>query len=83
MWMLTSYNYEDKHEAMKVKRVSKKIRAFINLSDSYEFGKYTKSETGNGFQYSTEVKFISGEQQIVSEFLFIPVGPSLLLEKIK
>ncbi|MBU2506219.1 MAG: hypothetical protein KJ799_05785 [Bacteroidetes bacterium] len=73
------YNYADEKDAAQVKRICKKIKALIDISDSHTFGEIT-SETKDGIATSkVEVIFSSGEQELITNFLFIEISARLLL----
>jgi putative salt-induced outer membrane protein YdiY len=77
--MQGTYNIKDNKEASKVKRIMKKISAFLKISDKYEFGSFN-SQTDNGkVVHSIEVLFISGDQKLTTKFSFIEVKEIFLL----
>lgn len=78
-----TYNYSDKKEANEVKRTGKKIKAFIDLSDSHKFGRYSKGTANEVQENNLEVIFKNGEQEIVTVFTFIDVDNKLLLLNIQ
>lgn len=77
-----TFNYEDTREASKVKRTSKKIKAFLDISDSHEFGKFEISKNEGIEVYNLEVIFKSGEQDLKTEFTFVKVNGNLLLVEV-
>ena len=82
-YLKNTYNYSDRKEANAVKRIGKKIKAFIDLSDSRKFGKYNPGVENEIPIYNQEVLFKSGEQEIVTVFTFIEVNKKLLLLAVK
>lgn len=77
--MKDTYNYSDRKEATAVKRIGKKIKAFIDLSDSHKFGKFSKKVENKITKLNQEVIFINGEQELVTTFTFTSLNDKLLL----
>ena len=73
------YNYSDRKEMNAVKRIGKKIKAFIDLSDSRKIGKYSESMDNKIPNLNLEMVFKNGEQEIVTVFTFVEVNKKLLL----
>lgn len=82
-YLKDTYNYSDRKEANAVKRIGKKIKAFIDLSESRKFGKYSKSVVKEIPNYNLELIFKNGEQEIVTVFSFTEVKNKLLLLNIQ
>ncbi len=74
-----SYNYKDSKEASKVKRIAKKIKAFLDISDKFKIGSLKVSTVDNKNNYSVEVLFISGNQELKTLFTFIEAGNKILM----
>lgn len=74
-----AFNYSDQKEAAKVKRIAKKIKAFLNISDSHEFGKFEVLNSEGTEYLIIEVLFNSGKQQLKTKFTFVESGSKLLL----
>ena len=75
------YDNKDKNELKQVARICKKIKAFIDLSDSYEFGRFD-SDTEEGRKiFSKEVLFKNEGQTLSTIFYFVPSEKGLLLIK--
>jgi len=78
-YLKDTYNYSDRKEVTAVKRVGKKIKAFIDLSDNRKFGEYNLGVKNEMQNYNLEVIFKNGEQEIVTVFTFIEISKKLLL----
>ncbi|MFZ1291587.1 MAG: hypothetical protein WAR79_15935 [Melioribacteraceae bacterium] len=78
-----SYNASVNDELKSVKRQCKKIKAYIDLSDSYEYNgfKTTNIEGLNGAILN--VVFKSGDQKLNISFTFVNVSGKILLENFK
>ena len=74
-----SYNYKNSKEAAKVKRIAKKIKAFLDISDKFTFGNIKIQENEGVTSYTVEVLFISGSQELKTLFTFTGSGDKLLL----
>lgn len=74
-----TYNYSDSKEANAVKRIAKKIKAFIDLSDKHEFGNIKTEQTESAINYRVVVVFSSGDQKLTTEFIFAEINDKLLL----
>ncbi|MBN1301482.1 MAG: hypothetical protein JW995_09740 [Melioribacteraceae bacterium] len=74
-----SYDFNNSNEAKKVKRIAKKINAFLKLSDKYEFGEYETMDDGGKQITSIQVIFISGSQQLKTQFSFVKINELLML----
>jgi hypothetical protein len=78
-YLKDTYNYSDRKEATTVKRIGKKIKAFIDLSDSHKFGRFSKTVENKVTKLDQEVIFINGEQELVKTFTFTYLNDKLLL----
>lgn len=77
------YNYSNKSEKSKVDRTCKKIKAFLDISDSYEVGSASSdSKMGPDF-YTVKVSFKSGSQTLNTNFSFVKIGGSYALAEIE
>lgn len=74
-----SFNAEEKDELNKVKRISKKIKAFLDVSESYEFGNYSTKNESEGTWYVQSVIFKSGNQSLTVKFAFLKIKNEFLL----
>lgn len=77
--LIDSYNYKDAKEASKVKRIAKKIKAFLDISDKFTLGVLKTENVDNKLNYRVEVLFISGSQELKTLFTFIESGDKLLM----
>ena len=73
------FNYSEKSDKKIVKRKCKKIKAYLELSDAYEYGKF--SSVGN--KGNIEIIFKSGDQEFNIVFSFIKLGTKILLLNFK
>ena len=71
----SSLNYTNKAEQKIVKRKCKKIKAYLDLSDSYEYANFSS----NGNKGKISVIFKSGDQELTILFTFVKVGGKTLL----
>ena len=75
----STFNYANKSERKIVKRKCKKIKAYLDLSDSYEYGDFST----NGNKGNINVIFKSGDQELKIVFIFIKTGKKILLSDFK
>jgi hypothetical protein len=75
------YNSKDKSELKQVARICMKIEAFIDLSDSYEFGRFDSFTEEGRKILSKEVLFKNKGQTLSTLFYFAPTEKGLLLIK--
>lgn len=80
---LRPHNYKSKSEARTVKRMSKKIKAYLDLSDSYEYESLTPGKEFNLPSTNLKVNFKSGDQDLNISFLFVDQAGKILLYKFK
>lgn len=73
------YNYKDQKEASKVKRIVKKIKAFIDISDKFIVGAINIKTVEDRNDYTVEVLFISGNQELKTLFTFVKIGNKFLM----
>ncbi len=78
-----TFNYKDPKESNEVKRFCKKIKAYLDLSDSYEFGDFKAKNDNGDTNYTIKVNFISGQQSLTIEFKFVNANGKLLLADFK
>jgi len=75
----TAFNFADKKEKKAVKRKCKKIKAYLDLSDSYEYDGFAS----NGNNGTIKVNFKSGDQELKISFTFVKVDGKVLLSSFK
>ena len=80
---LRAFNYEDKSEAKAVKRMVKKIKAYLDLSDSYEYESIEFAKLHNLPSADIKVNFKSGDQILTISFIFVQHSNNILLAKFK
>ncbi|MCB9219586.1 MAG: hypothetical protein H6610_09025 [Ignavibacteriales bacterium] len=78
-----AYNKNDANEAKSVKRMAKKIKAYLDLSDSYEYESLTNLKVDNLPAAELKVNFRSGDQKLTITFDFVKLNGNLLLENFK
>lgn len=74
-----AFNAKDENDLNSVKRLCKKIKALVDISDSYEIGAQTEIEKDGLKWFITEVGFKSGNQSLKTVFSFIKVNDKFLL----
>ncbi len=77
------YNFSNKSEAKKVKRLSKKIKAYLDLSDSYEYNSFVKGKLNNLPSTTLNIIFVSGDQKLKISFEFVKLNGKILLASFK
>ena len=78
-----SFNPKDDLELKEVKRNCKKISAYLDLSDSFEYDQFIIN-TYEGLPVSTvKINFLSGNQILKISFSFIKVNNKILLLNLK
>lgn len=80
---LKSFNFQNSSDARSVKRISKKIKAYLDLSDSYQYEKLTFETFENFPSAELEVSFKSGDQDLKISFIFIEQSNKILLAKFR
>ena len=80
---IRSYNFSDPVEAKSVKRLVKKIKAYLDLSDSYEYESLTLGTAMKLQSADLKVNFKSGDQELTISYLFVKNANSLLLAQFK
>lgn len=78
-----AYNYTDKSEIKAVKRICKKIKAYLDLSDSYEYEAISFSKDKNLQSANLKVNFQSGNQELTISFIFVEISGKILLSSFK
>ena len=78
---LKPFNMTNKKDSKSVKRSGKKIKAYLDLSDSYEY-KDLEFETYKDLPSANlNVIFRSGSQNLTISFIFVEVDNKILLAK--
>lgn len=80
---IRNFNYSDAAEAKSVKRLVKKIKAYLDLSDSYEYESLTFGTMQKLESADLKVNFKSGDQELTISFLFVKHANKLLLAQFK
>jgi hypothetical protein len=81
--VLRTYNSDNNNELKAVKRTSKKIKAYLNLSDSYAYESISYNNYKNLPSAEINVNFKSGDQELTISFLFVEKSGSILLADFK
>ena len=80
---LRSYNNSVNEEKKTVKRNAKKIKAYLDLSDSYEYKSITFGKLLNNPNAELEVNFRRGDQELTISFIFVDIAGKILLADFK
>lgn len=80
---LRSYNYSVKEEKKLVSRNGKRIKAYLNLSDSYEYNIIKFGKLFNNPSAELKVQFKSGDQKLTISFIFIELSGKIFLADFK
>ena len=78
-----NYDLQNKSDAKAVKRTAKKIKAYLDLSDSYEYESIVYNEFKGLPSADLKVNFKSGDQELTISFLFVNQAGKILLAKFK
>lgn len=81
--VIRAFNYANKSDAKVVKRMAKKIKAYIDLSDSYEYESITYGKIKNLPSADLKVSYRSGDQKLSISFLFVEHSGNVLLTNFK
>lgn len=77
-----TYNYSNSKEASDIKRFCNRLKAMIEISDSYELGKLRSRKIyGREFK-SLDVVFKSGNQKIKNKLMFIDIKGKPIVYKL-
>ncbi len=74
-----TYNVKQPKEMGAVQRLSKKVKAFLDLSESYQITGYSQKTAPEGTTNIVEINFNSGKQSLKTKFSFLQVGGKYLL----
>ncbi len=80
---LKKYDYQQSSDARSIKRISKKIKAYLDLSDSYQYVSLTFDKFNDLPSAELEVSFKSGDQDLNISFIFVEYSGQILLVKFK
>jgi len=69
-----TYNYTNSQEASEVKRFCRRMKAMVEISDSYEFGSFKTRKVHGHEVKSLDVIFKSGNQKIKNKLIFIAIN---------
>ncbi len=77
-----TFNSKEKRELKIVKRKLKKIKALIDISDNYIFGKVLKTKKDGIEWHIQPVVFNSGNQKLTTNFEFVKIKGKFVLADI-
>ncbi len=78
-YLTSTLNYGVREEKSIVRRNCKKIKAYLELSDSYEYGKFQTKNIDGVKHYILKVVFKSGSQNLNISFDFVKIGNKFVL----
>ena len=78
-YLAYTLNYKVREEKSLVRRNCKKIKAYIELSDSYEYGKFETKKIDGVNHYILQVIFKSGSQNLNISFDFVKINNKFVL----
>lgn len=78
---LRKFDSKNKKEVRAVKRMAKKIKAYLDLSDSYEFASINHGKFKNLNSADIIINFKSGGQELKITFKFVELNNKILLAK--
>jgi transposase len=81
--LVDTYNMQERSEAKDVKRICKKIKALLDITDKYDFKNLTTETIKDKNIYIQMIDFKSSGQQLTTKFEFIKVGDKYLLLSVK
>jgi len=82
-FLKSSLNFSDPKEAIKIKRIVKRVKAFVDISDSYSFGKSETVKDSKADLSKIEVLFKSGEQELKTSITVVNTGKNYLVTDLK
>lgn len=82
-YLKSSLNFSDSKEAFKTKRIVKRIKAFLDISDSFSFGKFESLNDAKFNLFKVEVSFKSGEQELKTVIILVQSGNNFLITDLK
>lgn len=74
-----TYTYSNSTEAAEVKRLCNRIKAMIEISDSYDFGSFRNRKSNGKQVQSLDIIFKSGNQKIKNKLTFISINGSAVV----
>jgi len=78
---IQTFDFNKKSDAKAVKRLAKKIKAYLNLSDSYEYESITYGTTYKLPSAELKINFRSGDQNLTISFIFVEQANKIYLAK--
>lgn len=80
---LKPFNIQNSSDERAVKRIAKKIKAYLDLSDSYSYESLSFDKFANLPSAELEVSFKSGDQDLNISFIFVESSNKILLAEFK
>lgn len=77
-----TYKFTNSSEAGEVKRLCNRLKAMIEISDSYDFGSYRNRKSNGQQLQSLDIIFKSGNQKIKNKLTFISINGSAVVLKL-
>lgn len=78
---IQTFDFNKKTDTKSVKRLAKKIKAYLDLSDSYEYESITYGTTDKLPSAELKVNFRSGDQNLTISFIFVEHANKIYLAK--
>ncbi|GBD91613.1 hypothetical protein BMS3Abin04_02345 [bacterium BMS3Abin04] len=75
----STFDYSKRIEKSQVRRNCKKIKAYLDLSDSFEYDGFTTKKIDGILNYILNVKFKSGSQSLNITFKFVKINGKFVL----
>lgn len=75
----STFDYSKRNEKSQVRRNCRKIKAYLDLSDSFEYDGFTTKKIDGILNYILIVKFKSGSQSLNIAFKFIKINGKFVL----
>lgn len=82
-YLKSSLNFSDSKEAFKAKRIVKRIKAFLDISDSFSFGAFELLNDPKFNLFKVEISFKSGEQELKTVIILVKYGNKFLITDLK
>jgi len=82
-YLISQMNINDSKEESKIKRIIKRIKAMLDISDSYSFGQFSTKQDAKFVINKIEVIFKSGTQELKTQFSFVKSKDIFLLTDLK
>lgn len=81
-YLSAKLNAKNNYELQQAERIAKKIKAYVDISDSYEITSTDKISEEGGELLHAKIEFKSGKQILEVVFKFVEINEVLLLVEI-